>query len=234
MSLKIWISGRVGYLNATCSSSISPRTVVNVVPSSLLLSILGFLSRMPNIEVAESLALLRTDSLDKFSPRDSKEEILDGDSQQSSYTKENIHECPKLGIFFQLWRRLEENLDDGGEQEAEYGEDYSVKARSQNSEKQNWNLGLVQGGKPSNRNILPLLQCFGIWFCVFLLICNFGFIDVNQPWNRVSISDCSKTMSDNNSGPISHHLVECILHNSFRFCIQGTGSFVEEEDFRVL
>lgn len=56
-SLKISTSGLVGYLKLTCSSSISPVTVGSVMPSSLLESILGLLSRILNIEAAESLAL---------------------------------------------------------------------------------------------------------------------------------------------------------------------------------
>nr|GLL30279.1 hypothetical protein Pyn_33203 [Ipomoea trifida] len=52
------MSGRVGYLKLTCFNSISPRTADNVVPCSLLESILGFLSRMSKIEAVESLALL--------------------------------------------------------------------------------------------------------------------------------------------------------------------------------
>lgn len=52
------MSGRVGYLKLTCCSSIAPTTDGNVMPSSLLESILGLLSRISNIEAAESLALL--------------------------------------------------------------------------------------------------------------------------------------------------------------------------------
>lgn len=57
-SRKIWTSGRVAYLKLTCSNSISPLTLDSVVPSLLLESILGLLSRISNIEAAESFALL--------------------------------------------------------------------------------------------------------------------------------------------------------------------------------
>ena len=56
-SLNISILGLVGYLKLTCLSSISPVMVGKVVPSSLLESILGLLSRILNIDAAESLAL---------------------------------------------------------------------------------------------------------------------------------------------------------------------------------
>lgn len=57
-SLNIWISGRVGYLKLTCSKAMFPVIVSSVLPSSLLESILGLLSTILNIEIAESLALL--------------------------------------------------------------------------------------------------------------------------------------------------------------------------------
>lgn len=57
-SLKIWMSGRVGYLKLTCCSSISPRVLGSVVPLSLPESILGWLSSIRNMEATESLTLL--------------------------------------------------------------------------------------------------------------------------------------------------------------------------------
>ena len=48
----------MGYLKLTCSNSIFPFIVGSVIPTLLLESILGLLSRIPNMEAAESLALL--------------------------------------------------------------------------------------------------------------------------------------------------------------------------------
>lgn len=56
--MKIRISGRVGYLKLTYTSLIFPVTDGSVMPSVLLESILGLLSRISSIEAAESLALL--------------------------------------------------------------------------------------------------------------------------------------------------------------------------------
>lgn len=57
-SIKIGTFGLVGYMKLTFLNSISPYTVFRVVPSLLLESIKGLLSRIPKIEAAESLALL--------------------------------------------------------------------------------------------------------------------------------------------------------------------------------
>ena len=57
-SLKIRTSGLVEYLKLTFCNSMSPFTIDKVVPSLLLESILGLLSRSSKIEAVESLALL--------------------------------------------------------------------------------------------------------------------------------------------------------------------------------
>lgn len=57
-SLKIGTFGLVGYVKLMFLNSMSPYTVFRVVPSLLLESILGLLSRISKIEAAESLAFL--------------------------------------------------------------------------------------------------------------------------------------------------------------------------------
>ena len=63
MSLNMCTSGLVGYLKLTCSRSISPVMLGSVMPASLLESILGLLSRILNIEAAESFALLESGAI---------------------------------------------------------------------------------------------------------------------------------------------------------------------------
>lgn len=60
-SLKICMSGLVGYLKLICWSSILPSITSNVMPSLLLESILGLLSSISNIEAAAPLLLLRSE-----------------------------------------------------------------------------------------------------------------------------------------------------------------------------
>jgi hypothetical protein len=61
-SLNIWTSGRDGYLKLTLVKSISPVTFSNIKPSSLIVSILDFRSRILKIEMAESLAFVALDA----------------------------------------------------------------------------------------------------------------------------------------------------------------------------
>jgi hypothetical protein len=61
-SLNIWTSGRDGYLKLTLVKSILPVTFSNIRPSSLIVSILDFRSRILKTEMAESLAFVALDA----------------------------------------------------------------------------------------------------------------------------------------------------------------------------
>ena len=61
-SLNILTSGRDGYLKLTLVKSMSPVTFSNIRPSSLIVSILDFRSRILKTEMAESLAFVALDA----------------------------------------------------------------------------------------------------------------------------------------------------------------------------
>lgn len=62
-SLKIWMSGRIGYLKLTFWKSMFPLTSSSVKPSSLLESISDFWSSKENKEIAESLAFVESEAM---------------------------------------------------------------------------------------------------------------------------------------------------------------------------
>ena len=62
-SLNIWTSGRDGYLNLTWLNSMVPSTFSSFIPSSLVESILGFLSMNDSMDVADSRPFVESDAM---------------------------------------------------------------------------------------------------------------------------------------------------------------------------
>jgi hypothetical protein len=62
-SLSTWTSGRDGYLKVMCLKSILPSTLSSTTPSSLVESILDFLSMMASMEAADSWAFVESDAV---------------------------------------------------------------------------------------------------------------------------------------------------------------------------
>ena len=50
----------------------------------------------------------------------------------------------------------------------------------------------------------------------------------------VRILYCRKAVSDNQRGAVLHQVVECILHQTFRFGIESRCGFVKNQYLRVL
>src|SRR5690606_22167907 len=68
---------------------------------------------------------------------------------------------------------------------------------------------------------------------VFMRSC-FHQLAIADHKNPAHFADGAQTMCNNQGGPSGHQFFQCLLNQKFRFCIQGTGGFIQDEDRRIL